>query len=176
MKKLIYSSNLVLLLIFLSTASIHAQGTYDCYSSAAPNCGVKQPNNCDPDFQGSAAYCRGFTTISTCNAQTGIPCIPVSTGEIPIVPPSAPDFCSGNKGIVTAIGCVQILGTSFTPLATFLLTWGMGIGGGIAFMLIVYGGFLVITSTGNPQRLTAGKELITAAIMGLLMLIFSRLF
>jgi hypothetical protein len=40
----------------------------------------------------------------------------------------------------------------------------VGFGGGIAFILMVYAGFMIMTSSGDPKRLTAGKELLTAAI------------
>ncbi len=49
----------------------------------------------------------------------------------------------------------------------------MGIAGGAAFLLIVVAGFQIITSSGDPKRLQAGKELLTAAIAGLVLLIFS---
>lgn len=78
------------------------------------------------------------------------------------------------NGINTAIGCVPVLandnGKSF---ANFLLKWGIGVGSGIAFLLILYSGFMIMTSTGNPERLKAGQELLTSAISGILLLIFS---
>ena len=55
----------------------------------------------------------------------------------------------------------------------FALGWGIGIGGGIAFLLIVFAGFQILTSSGDPTRLKAGQELLTSAITGLIMLIFS---
>lgn len=72
----------------------------------------------------------------------------------------------------TAIGCISVLGT---PEAFFgdLLRWAVGIGGGIAFLLIVYAGFMIMTAAGNPERLKAGQELLTSAISGLVLLIFS---
>jgi hypothetical protein len=76
-----------------------------------------------------------------------------------------------NERIYTAIGCVPI--GSNTALASFFLRWAIGIGGGIAFIMIVYSGFLIISSAGNPQRLQAGKELLFAAISGLLLMLFS---
>lgn len=80
----------------------------------------------------------------------------------------------GTTEIYTAIGCVPVLnddgGASF---ATFLIKWGISVGGGIAFLLILYGSFMVMTSQGNPERLKAGQELLTSAISGLLLLIFS---
>jgi len=54
-----------------------------------------------------------------------------------------------------------------------ILTYSMGIGGIIAFLLIVFGGFQIILSAGNPEKIKAGKEIITSAIAGLLLIIFS---
>ncbi len=84
-----------------------------------------------------------------------------------------PTCGSGGVGteINTAIGCVP-----FHDTGTFVGTifkWALGIGGGVAFLLIVFSGFLIMTSTGNPERLQQGKELMTSAISGLILLIFS---
>jgi hypothetical protein len=88
-------------------------------------------------------------------------------------------FCDDNGNptksmtgrIYTAIGCVPVGDTN--SLTRYLLTWGLGIGGGIAFVLIVYAGLMIMTSSGNPQRLQAGKELLSSAVAGLLLMAFS---
>jgi hypothetical protein len=54
-----------------------------------------------------------------------------------------------------------------------ILKWAIGIGGGIAFLLIIYAGFMIMTSSGNPERLKAGQELLTSAVSGIILLIFS---
>ena len=54
-----------------------------------------------------------------------------------------------------------------------IVTYSMGIGGLIAFLLIVFGGFQIILSGGNPERVKAGKEMITSAIAGLVLIIFA---
>jgi len=77
----------------------------------------------------------------------------------------------GKKGIDTAIGCIPF--TSTGSFAKFFLQWALGIGGGIAFLLIVFAGFQIMTSSGNPERLQAGKELLTSAVSGLILLIFA---
>jgi len=59
-----------------------------------------------------------------------------------------------------------------TPINN-ILKYSMGIGGIIAFLLIVFGGFQIILSAGNPEKIKAGKEMITSAITGLLLIIFS---
>lgn len=76
------------------------------------------------------------------------------------------------KFLNSAIGCIPIL-TDETSLMGWILSWAIGIGGGIAFLLIVYAGFMIMTSAGNPERIKAGQELLTSAIAGLIMLIFS---
>ena len=72
--------------------------------------------------------------------------------------------------INTAIGCIPL---GEEGLATFFLRWGIGVGGGIAFLMIVFAGFQIMASQGNPEKLKAGQELLSAAIGGLLLLIFS---
>lgn len=74
-------------------------------------------------------------------------------------------------GIDTAIGCIPVETTN--AFMGWALGWAIGVGGGIAFLLIVYASFLVMTSQGVPDRLKAGQELLTSAISGLIMLIFS---
>lgn len=80
-------------------------------------------------------------------------------------------LCNGDTGINTAIGCVPFNDTN--ALVGFILGWAIGIGGGLAFLLMVYAGFMVLTSQGNPERLKAGQELLTSALAGIIMLVFS---
>ena len=78
----------------------------------------------------------------------------------------------GTAGIQTAIGCIHVLGSSEEFLSD-ILRWAVGIGGGIAFLLIIYAGFMIMTASGDPERLKAGRELLTSAISGLILLVFS---
>jgi hypothetical protein len=78
----------------------------------------------------------------------------------------------GSAGIQTAIGCIHVLGSSEEFLSD-ILRWAVGIGGGIAFLLILYAGFMIMTASGSPDRLKAGQELLTSAISGLILLVFS---
>lgn len=78
---------------------------------------------------------------------------------------------AGNStGIKTALGC---LATEPTAFISTLLNFGIGIAGGIAFLLLLVGGLQILTSAGNPEQLAAGRELMTSAIVGLLLIIFS---
>lgn len=87
---------------------------------------------------------------------------------------AADDVLCEGTGINTAIGCINVLGGRDAFLGQ-LLGWAIGVGGGIAFLLIVYAGFMIMTSSGNPERLKAGQELLTSAISGIILLVFSVL-
>jgi hypothetical protein len=107
-------------------------------------------------------------------AQPGPRQLPAPTAS----PPSAPStqqaknlICNEGSGINTAIGCIPINDTN--AFIGFILRWAIGIGGGIAFLLVLYAGFMIMSSSGDPERLKAGQELLTSAIAGLIMLIFS---
>lgn len=80
-------------------------------------------------------------------------------------------FCE-TTGIQTAIGCIHVLGGQEQFLGD-ILKWAIGVGGGIAFLLIAYASFMIMSSSGNPERLKAGQELLTSAISGLILLVFS---
>lgn len=121
----------------------------------------------------SSATCGGVTQPccagSVCNAGlscTGGMCLTSNPASMGVSP-----TCNNGDGINTAIGCIPINDTN--AFVGFILRWAIGIGGGIAFLLIIYAGFMIMTSSGNPERLKAGQELLTSAIAGIIMLIFS---
>ena len=77
-----------------------------------------------------------------------------------------------NPGFKTAIG------SSHSSPAAFVkdfLTFAVGIGGGLAFIMMLFGAFQMMTSGGNPQNLQGGKDTLQNAIIGLLFIIFSIL-
>lgn len=77
----------------------------------------------------------------------------------------------GEGGTWTALGCIPTENTQ--DFIAWLLAWAIGIAGGIAFLLMIFAGFQIITSAGDPKKLQAGKELLTSAIVGLIVIIFS---
>lgn len=98
-----------------------------------------------------------------------------SQGQISKIFAATPELLGGGNcsktEINTAIGCVPI--DDSDALIGFILKWAIGVGGGVAFLLIVVAGFQITTSAGNPDKLKAGQELMTSAIAGLILLIFS---
>jgi len=73
-------------------------------------------------------------------------------------------------GIQTALGCIPTEPGAF--INTFL-SWAIGVAGGIAFLFMLWAALQILMSTGDPEKLKAGQEQLTAAIIGLLFIIFS---
>jgi len=182
MKKAFYKAILFLFLIitFFSLlgyfSQTYAQGTYDCKWIDAGGVFVCRSANisCDSGYIPDNAYCFSKKSKSICNASTHNYCI-LQTTSTPVPPTGAVNqWCDPGteKFLNTAIGCIPIL-TDENTLMGWILQWAIGIGGGVAFLLIVYAGFMIMTSQGNPDRLQAGKELLTSALAGIILLIFS---
>ncbi len=75
----------------------------------------------------------------------------------------------GENAIDTALGCIPI-GSSLT---TVLLTFAGGIAGAIALIVMFVGTVQIMTAGGDQEKIKKGRELFTAAVTGLLFLIFA---
>lgn len=53
---------------------------------------------------------------------------------------------------------------------------GLGLIGGVSVLFIIYGGYIILSSQGNPANLNKGKSYITYALIGLLLAIFGFVF
>lgn len=116
--------------------------------------------------------CNGYADPSTINvACVGGVCLHRDVDDLLTISMLCINEDSGLTGIDTAIGCIPI--ETNVAMWTFMLRWAIGIAGGIAFLLIIYASFLIITSAGHPKKIQAGRELLTSAIAGLILLIFA---
>ena len=105
----------------------------------------------------------GGINPSQLSPHQGAPVNPVSAEAKP---------CRDNDSIETAIGCIRTSPAGFTK---DVLGFMLGIGGGLAFLMMLLGAFQMLTSAGNPDTLNAGRERLTSAIIGLLIIIFAVL-
>ena len=177
MKKLLFLTLIFFAIFTLSSPKIAKAreqcsmlpGNIQCFRSW---CGGAQIKVCN-----SNQYCLCYDSGET--IQEG-PCAgeeasPLTEGNCSVVggqegSPLGGGNCGADE-LDTAIGCIPL--NDSTSLVGFILRWAIGIGGGIAFILILVAGFQIMTSQGDPQRLQAGKELLTSAIAGILLIIFS---
>ena len=76
-------------------------------------------------------------------------------------------------GTLTDFGCIPNDPSSFVQKF-----YGIGLGfiGGTALLVIIYGGYLLMTSKGNPDQIRSGKNAIYYSIAGVLLAIFGFVF
>jgi hypothetical protein len=179
---------------FPSSAS--AQGTYKCTWAAMgmPQCRPIQVN-CEDGYRwggecavitnpGGCTSAGPFTCIEdTQCGSLGDPCCanppPCNTGLTCIAglcadtsaPGNQTALCAGGEAIDSAIGCIPVKTNSAFLVA--ITAWAVRIAAGIAFIMIVVAGFLTMTAGGDPQKVQAARELLTAAITGLLLILLS---
>ena len=162
MKKKILSLILTVVFVFLFSASISTVSADD-----DPTCGGANQPCCGQSCDSSNLTCTNVGEPGFYCYDNNVPL----TSSTPL--PKINVTCGINgTGISTAIGCLPVLGSSNEFLSS-LLKWAVGVGSGIAFMLMLYAGFMIMTAQGNPDRLKAGQELLTSAIAGLILLVFS---
>lgn len=79
-------------------------------------------------------------------------------------------LCPDGVSVNTALGCVPV---EMNKFIAWILPYLFGIGGGISFVLMIYGFILMTTSNGDPKAVQGAKETVTSAIIGLLICIFA---
>lgn len=80
--------------------------------------------------------------------------------------------CGANE-IVTDLGCFPN-----DPVGFAQKFYGVGLGfvAGVALIALIWGGYSIMTSRGDPHRLAIGKSYIFYAIAGLLLAVFGYVF
>lgn len=87
--------------------------------------------------------------------------------------------CSSNQGALDTGTCPEVntaLGKIRTNPAEFIgsiFAIILSLAGGIAVLLIIYSGYRMVASQGNPEKLEEARQQLVSAIVGLLFLIFS---
>ena len=136
----------------------------------------------DVDVTGIVNVCRG------CIPEVLSPTAPTSTTSITLlkpttcksgftaleaIDPSQPGLGYKDDGILTALGCFP---TRPRGILAWILKYGAIFGGGSSFITMAIAALQMILSTGNPEKLKKARELLIAAISGLMIIIFSVFF
>lgn len=142
-----------------------------CYSTfTGGSCQIT--DNCDAT---NGYYCNlvGRPPGANCPGNTGTTgnCMRVAA-LTPIPPQTCTPLIFAGNGIITALGCVP---TELKNIIPWSLRALAGVAGGIALLLLFYGGLTYIMAGGEKTGVEEAKGIITAAISGLLLIIFSVL-
>ena len=106
-----------------------------------------------------------------------VPVPPVPVPPVPMIPTPIPTAVPGLtkddnvcEGLETGLG---VMPTEPLCLVKWILKYAILMGGGIAFLLSLWGGVTIILAGGNPEKINEGKEIISSALTGLFIIIFS---
>jgi len=119
--------------------------------------------------------CQLYSSDDTLCCANNAPCVQQSSGNykcqesgpqpsITISNPCPNGYCQ------TAIGQIPLDITAFIKKLFQVI---LSLSGGVALILIIYGGYRLSLSQGNPEKVQQAKEIITSAIVGLLFIILS---
>lgn len=155
---------------------------------AAPNVG----SDCNiPNVTTPKQYRYGTSNTFCGFGNSKVPCVPrcgflgsgfccdpinknkpvTPTPSTPILPPCAKPGPNGTCAqVTTGIG---VLTTDVGGLTSTIFKILLSLSGGIAVLLIIAAGYQMVTSQGNPEKVKEARERLTAAIIGLLFIIFS---
>lgn len=116
----------------------------------------------------SSSYAQDVRWYYEC----GCPPPPAATQPSGNYPHCNPDCveCLKNGGAYTVLGCIP---QGVEGVVNFILRFTIGIGGGVAFLFMVGGAFKVMTSGGDPGRLSSGKSMISGGVLGILVIVFA---
>ncbi len=136
---------------------------YVCCSSS-PLC----QTDLEPQSTGVGnCYCVNTPLPTSLPPPTGTPqFLPVG-----VVDPTCAVDGDPKGGINSALGCIPA--NSFNAFIAWLLGNIVFIASGIAFILMIVGAIMILTSAGTPEKVKAGGELITSALSGLIFIILS---
>ncbi|HSD98924.1 MAG TPA: pilin [Patescibacteria group bacterium] len=168
-----------------------------CNTQPRPVNNTKDPNPGDPCVlngisqkyvysSGDCLFDIGNNKTNSCASRcgflgTGFCCEPANKSSVPPPPPTGTQAppCNQYSGGGTKGYCTEV-STAFGPIKTDVagltknvLSILLGLSGGVAILLIIAAGYQLMTSQGNPEKVKEGRERLTAAIVGLLFIIFS---
>src|SRR3989344_1233884 len=106
------------------------------------------------------------------------PPVAVASPRAPVAsrPPAPSPFVPAHLAaacITTDFACLAKDPIQFTGA---LYTIGLGLVGGVGVLFMIIGAYLILTSGGDPSKVTKGKEFITYSVIGILLALFGYAF
>lgn len=162
MKRLVFFFIFFILLFTSIIPSVSAQ-TPSPRFAACDLCGYCRGNTPPANWNKCAECLYGLTSADP------ISNITLKIDETTNLPPKAvPGKMYTQLGCVgTNLGGFQQEGAA-AGVAQTLLNLVFSIVGGLAFLSLIYGSFIILTSQANPERLNYGKRVVYGAIVGVI--------
>jgi len=90
-----------------------------------------------------------------------------------ITPATGTSDCQKNG--LTAEDCGDYTVDDFVYQAILISQWVLGIVGSLTLLMFIYGGFIFLISAGSSEKISQAKKIITAAVVGLIIVFSSWL-
>lgn len=88
-------------------------------------------------------------------------------------PPPCHGSIDPKKGCVSIDTAIGNISTDVNDATNNVFRILLGFAGGVAVLLIIAAGYQMMTSQGNPEKVKEARERLTAAIVGLVFIVFS---
>ncbi|MFA6105557.1 MAG: hypothetical protein WC725_03100 [Patescibacteria group bacterium] len=163
---------LILVSVFIFKKEANAAAQCFCVGKNAVDTtclDVATQDVCDFNNSQNAKYtsCAWMTTVNDCVS---------AKNNLANTTATAPDKTVGQKWGAFLPACVNetnVVGecrdiTVFLILMFNIIRYLFGIIGGVTLLYFVYGGFVLILSQGNAEKVAQGKGIIVAAVLGLI--------
>lgn len=98
--------------------------------------------------------------VAALAASSALLFVPATAFAVSIVPPCA------RGGELAQLDCLLETGGNIAQLI-------LGLTGGLALLMFVYGGFLMLSSGGNQDKVAKGKSVLTAAVIGIFIILLA---
>lgn len=179
MKKILIALSVLVLAVFLNTSPVNAQEDPSCGHTYPPgdpklaSCACASGQNAYTTVTGLDHVCCGWVTSITVGGKVFDAC----TGTPNVVIPG-PDITKGlTSGTFDSLNPLKISGSGAaadlsTPggIISRLLSFLFPLAGLVLFLLISWGGFEILLNSASQKGVEAGKNRITAAIVGFILL------
>jgi hypothetical protein len=145
------------------------------YRDLGTNCidFINSPNN--PKYEIS---CKDVNTPDSEKGPTPRPPLPPCYGRNTVTHPK--DTNNPDDDVQNTAKCRSVFTSLGFPLSTdpegfvkSIFSFLLSISGGILLLIIIFSGYQLMTSHGDPEKTKAARERITSAIVGFLFLVFS---
>ena len=148
--------------VYFSASPVFSQGEF----AACDLCGYCPPNNPPSTWEAcrSCIYPNASSDASSNDT--------LRLGSLEFVEHVPPSPYPGRS--YTMIGCIRSDLGSFGAegaagsVVQILLNVIFSIAGGLAFLFLIYGAFVILTSQANPERINYGKKVLFGAIIGVI--------
>jgi len=105
-----------------------------------------------------------------------VPMALAAEGILPDEHGASSTVCTQYKtGAHTKNNCGNYTLNDFLTMGVKVTTWILGVVGSVALLFFIYGGFVWILSGGNSELVKKGRDIITGAVIGLIIVFSSYL-